>query len=108
MIKKTLQVVVIMCLLIAPGIADAAKGTVVLTKSGCDYYIVETFSGYAILQWYGGSYPSQGDILGGDFDSYGMKTLYNVSSGSETKVWVDSYWMPRSTAIEKYYEKCCR
>jgi hypothetical protein len=31
------------------GTAFAAKGVVVYTKSGCDYFIVETLSGYALL-----------------------------------------------------------
>lgn len=54
---------------------DAAKGVVVLYKAGCSYYIVETNLGFAILEWYGGSDPSEGDVLVGDYESYGMKTI---------------------------------
>ena len=35
--------------------AKAAKGVVVAYPSGCDYYIVETNRGYALLEWYGGN-----------------------------------------------------
>ena len=38
-----------------PGMAVAAKGVVAYSKSGCDYFIVETNSGYALLEWYGGN-----------------------------------------------------
>lgn len=75
-------------------------------KSGCDYYIVDADMGYAVLEWYGGNDPSEGDTLVGDFESYGMKNIYNVSTDSETKVWVEDYMLSKSSAVEKYYEKC--
>lgn len=86
--------------------AIAAKGVVVYIKSGCSYYIVETTMGYALLEWYGGSIPSRGDVLVGDFESYGMKDIYNVTADSETRVWVDNYWMSKSRVVERYFEKC--
>ena len=51
----------------------AAKGEVVLKKSGCDYFIVETYMGYDLLEWYGGNDPDEGDILSGNFESYGFE-----------------------------------
>lgn len=76
------------CLLFTPVVANAAKGVVVLYKSGCSYYIVETNLGYAILEWYGGNDPSEGDVLVGDYETYGMKDIYNLTADAETKVWV--------------------
>jgi len=92
--------------LLLPSSANAAKGVVVYYKSGCDYYIVDANMGYVVLEWYGGNDPSEGDTLAGDFESYGMKEIYNVSADSETKVWVEDYMLSKDSAIEKYYEKC--
>ncbi len=87
-------------------VAFAAKGEVVLIRSGCSYYLVESPMGHSLLEWYGGNVPRQGDVLVGDFESYGMKTIYNLSVESETRVWVDDYYLPRTRAIEKLYKKC--
>lgn len=84
----------------------AAKGMVVYIKSGCSSYIVETNMGFAILEWFGGGMPLQGNVLTGDFESFGMKDVYNLSQSSETKVWVDRYWMSKDQVIKRYSEKC--
>jgi len=84
----------------------AAKGVVVYYKSGCDYYIVETNMGYSLLEWYGGNDPSEGDTLVGNYESYGMKTIYNLTVNSETKVWVEDYQLSKDSVLEKYYDKC--
>ena len=100
------SLLVVACLLFTPVVANAAKGVVVLYKSGCSYYIVETNLGYAILEWYGGNDPSEGDVLVGDYETYGMKDIYNLTADAETKVWVEDFWLSKSRAIEKYYDKC--
>ena len=86
--------------------AIAAQGKVVFKKSGCDYYIVETNMGFALLEWFGGNDPDVGDTIVGDFEKYGMKTLHNLTRDSETKVWVEDFWLSKNRAIEKYVEKC--
>ena len=93
-------------LLAAIGVAHAATGTVVFRKSSCDYYVVETITGYAVLEWYGGNDPAKGDVLAGDFESYGMKEVFNLTADSETQVWVEEYWLSRRKAIEVVYTKC--
>ena len=94
------------CLFMPFDDASAAKGVVVAYPSGCDYYIVETNRGYALLEWYGGNDPSEGDTLVGDFEGYGMKTIYNITADRETRVWVEDYMLSESSAIEQYYEQC--
>jgi hypothetical protein len=85
----------------------AAKGTVALVVKGCDYYVVDAPLGYAVLEWYGGNVPQKGDVLAGDFESYGMKDLYNLSkNGAETRVWVENYWLSKSRAIDIINDKC--
>lgn len=82
------------------------KGTVKYTSGSCSWYLVETPSGFSLLEWFGGNTPSKGDVIVGDYESYGMKKLYNLTRDSETKVWVDNYWLSKDSAIEKFYEKC--
>src|SRR5690606_27497173 len=101
--KKAIVAVV---LLLSPAAAFAAKGEIVYYKSGCDYFLVETNMGYALLQWYGGYDPSKGDVVAGDFESYGFKDIYNLTADRETRVWVEDYWLSRTRAIEKYFDKC--
>ena len=94
-------------LLASTGMSWSAEGVVVLNKSGCSSrYVVETTMGYAILEWYGGNDPVEGSKMVGDFESYGMKTIYNASSGSEARVWVEDYFLSKSSVIEKMREFC--
>jgi len=88
------------------GTAFAAKGEVVYKKSGCDYFIVETNIGYAILEWYGGNDPDEGDIIVGNFESYGFEDIYNLPADSDLRVWVEDYWLSWEDALELYFEHC--
>lgn len=81
------------------------KGEVVFSKSDCDYYIVETSLGYSLLEWYGGFYQDEGDIIYGNLNNYGFKDITN-DSGRSGKVWIDDWMLSESSAIEKYYDKC--
>jgi hypothetical protein len=56
-------------------LAFAEKGEVVKRISGCDYYVVEAPSGYAVLEWYGGNDPDRGDSVTGNFRVYGFHTF---------------------------------
>lgn len=101
--KKWILAVMIV---IAPLSAQASRGEIVLYPSGCDYYIVDADLGFAVLEWYGGNDPFEGDVIVGDFESYGMKNIYNLTRGSETRVWVEDYMLSRDSAIETLYDKC--
>lgn len=84
----------------------AGKGDVTHTLSGCDYFLVETSNGFALLEWYGGNDPYIGDIVVGAFESYGMKEIYNTTAEQELNVWVDDFWLSKEDALEKLYEEC--
>ena len=92
--------------IVATPVANAAKGVVVYYKSGCDYYVVETDKGFSLLEWYGGNDPSEGDVIVGDYEAYGMKDIYNLTADSETTVWVEEFWLSKSSVIEQYYDQC--
>jgi hypothetical protein len=73
MMLKSTSILLALCLVsvICPRPAYAAStGAVVKRISGCDYFMVNTSGGYAILEWYGGHDPDSGDLLIGKFDTY--------------------------------------
>jgi hypothetical protein len=86
--------------------AWAASGVVVHKPSSCDYFLVETTRGIALLEWYGGNDPDEGDRIVGDFESYGMKRVYNTTADAELRVYVEDYLLSEDDAIEKLYEEC--
>ena len=91
-----------------PAHADAIEGTVVYNKSGCrSRYVVETTLGYAILEWYGGYDPSEGDVLAGEINSYGFKDLYNITKKQSAQVWIEDYLLSKSRLQEKFFKKFC-
>lgn len=90
----------------APTSTYAAKGVVVLKLSCCDWFLVDAPGGYALLEWYGGNEPERGDVIAGDFESYGFKDLYNLTSDDELRVWVEDYWLGKSDALEQISEQC--
>ena len=87
-------------------IAEAARGIVVYKRGSRDYGIVNGRAGFALLEWYGGNEPSEGDELAGNLASYGMKTLRNVTADVDTIVSVEEYGLSRSSAIERYGSYC--
>lgn len=93
-------------LLIVAGNLFAAKGKVTHRTSGCDYFIVETTSGFALLELYGYGDPDKGDVIVGDFESYGMKKIYNATKEKEISVWVDNFWMDKEDALEELFDHC--
>jgi hypothetical protein len=95
----------ILLTLLSP-LVSAAKGTVVYYKSGCSHYIVQTNQGYALLEWYGGNDPNEGDTLVGDYEAYGMKDIYNSTADAETKVWVDDFLLTKDRVVDSYFEQC--
>jgi hypothetical protein len=104
--RKSLIVILFFAAILLPTLANAAKGVVVYNKPGCSYYIVETNLGYALLQWFGGNYPREGNALVGDFESYGFKDIYNITADAETRVWVQEYWLSKEDVIARYFENC--
>lgn len=88
------------------GSTISGYATVVYRKSGCDYMILENSSGYIIGEWMGGNDPDNGDKFSGNFNSFGTKDFYNISRGSNTRLWIDDYMLSKQSAIEKINEKC--
>jgi hypothetical protein len=54
-----------------------------------------------LLEWFGATiHPT---LVG---EPYGMKDLNVLPSGTDTRGWIDDYWLSRSKVEEKIREKC--
>mgnify|MGYP001573189037 CR=1 FL=1 len=83
---------------------DMDKGYVAYYRIGCDYFIVEYGYSYALMEWFGGRDPSEGDKIVGNFNGFGFEDIY--TEGKKTRVYIDDYLLSKSRATEKYFDKC--
>lgn len=102
---KRISALVILAALFCPA-AFAEKGEVVKRVSGCDYYMVDATSGYAILEWYGGNDPDEGDSITGNFKVYGFHTFFVGYNDVETRAYVEDWGLSRDSALEMLSDKC--
>ncbi len=86
--------------------AFAAKGVVTSKMSGCDYFVVSTSKGFDLLEWYGGYDPDKGDVLIGEFESYGMHEIYDATTEEGLNVWVEDYSLSKAGALENLVDQC--
>src|SRR5438270_10271898 len=98
-------IVALLVLLTTP-LVFAETGEVSKRISGCDYYVVDAPSGYAVLEWFGGHDPDEGDSILGSFQSYGMHTFFVGSSRSETRAYIEDWGLSEDDALEKLSEEC--
>ena len=69
------------------------RGEVVLSDPYCQYFVVETNSGYSILRSYNGYKPYEGSIVFGNLSNYGTRDFYDRSSGAIYTSEVIEYWL---------------
>ncbi|MFI5128641.1 MAG: hypothetical protein ACHQFX_01570 [Chitinophagales bacterium] len=69
------------------------RGEVVYSDSYCDYFVVETASGYTVIRSYSGYKPYEGSIVYGDLSFRGTADFYNRSSGVVFTGAVTDYWL---------------
>ena len=87
--------------------AAVISGTVVRRISGCDYFMVQTGSDYAVLEWFGGNDPDKDDVLLGNFNSYGFKTfLYADDEDKTSNLYVEEYGLNKTDALEQLIDYC--
>lgn len=110
MVRKLCPTLLALAFALAPWAeAKVSQGVVVYpTRPGCNYFIVRTISGYALLQlWSLTLYePETGDVIVGEFEGYGFKEVINLTQDTTYRVWVEDYWLSASRAAEKYVQKC--
>lgn len=81
------------------------RGVVAYTDFYCDLYIVETSRGYTVLRSYG-STPYVGDVMYGNFSSWGYRNFYNRSAGYIINGDVQEYWLSYFSARDYIAYNC--
>ena len=109
---RTLKVLIgfVFLLLLIPARNEAAvssaRGYVSHRISGCDYFLVQSVSGYDLLEWYGGHDPDKGDTLVGNFEAYGFHDVIDETADESAHLYTDSYGLSKSNALEKLVDSC--
>ncbi|GAC1619353.1 MAG: hypothetical protein NVS9B13_08530 [Candidatus Acidiferrum sp.] len=106
---KSISILLTLCLISAicpmPTYA-ASRGVVIKRISGCDYFMVNATGGYAVLECYGGHDPDSGDLLIGNFETYGMHDILDDTADETLTVWTEDYDLSRTRALEILLDKC--
>ena len=86
--------------------AKMSHGAVAYVPPSCDHFIMYSFTsyGYALLEWYGGNLPTEGENWIGNFESYGFHSLH--WDDDEMRVYVEDYMMNADDAMEELWERC--
>ncbi len=74
------------------------QGEVVYSDSYCNYFVVETYYGYTVIQAYGSYKPYEGSIVYGNFSNAGTRDMYNYSSRTVFTGTVTDYWLSYTEA----------
>ena len=82
--------------------AEAARGVVALIVDDKIVVqaddILEEYTGATTFETY--KNYNEGDVIYGDFNSYGIHTWYDDTTDEEIEVYVDEYWMTAEQAID--------
>ncbi|MCW3119514.1 MAG: hypothetical protein JWM28_3596 [Chitinophagaceae bacterium] len=82
------------------------RGDVVYSSPDCDFYIVDTYNGYAVVQSWNGYRPFEGTVLYGNFSSDGTRDFYDRANGILISGDVRDYWLTYSAAQQALDYNC--
>ncbi len=88
------------------GAGSSVSGVVSHRISGCDYFLVQTRSGYDLLEWYGDHDPDKGDTLVGKFEDYGFHNVLDETADENCHLYTEEYWLSKTDALEHLADKC--
>ena len=54
----------------------------------------------------GGNEPDGGDVVIGNFNSFGTKDFFNKSDGQDSRLYIDDYSLTEQGAYDKLRGKC--
>jgi hypothetical protein len=90
--------------------ATSVFGVVHFKPESCDYFTVLYKVGssykYAVLEWYGGYEPDEGDGIRGPLRSSGMHGFYDTDAEESLRAYVDEYDLDSSGAEDKVNDSC--
>ncbi len=90
-----------------PSVSFAEEAMVALYNTQCrDYFIAQSKTGYIFIQWYGGYEPKQGDVISGEFNSSGLKSVTYPGFSESEKIVVLDYALSKNEVLDQYIAKC--
>lgn len=88
------------------GAGSSVSGSVSHRISGCDYFLVQTRSGYDLLEWFGDYDPDKGDVLVGKYEEYGFHDVLDETADETSRIYTEEYWLSKTDALEHLTDKC--
>ena len=76
------------------------EGEVVYSDASCNYWVVETYNGYTVIQTNSYNKPYEGDLVYGNFSSRGTRDMYNFQGKFVFTGTVIEYWLSYSQALD--------
>jgi hypothetical protein len=76
------------------------EGEVVYSDPSCNYWVVETYDGYSVVNTYSGSKPYEGDFVYGNFSSRGTRDMYNYTGRFVFTGTLTDYWLTYNQAMD--------
>ncbi len=102
---KTVATVFLLATLGATGAqADLVAAELVADDTECSSsrMVFATAAGFSNTEWFGGL-MIEGQVYFADFESFGFTDVYDRSGNEVGRVWVDDFWVSKSTASQFCY-----
>lgn len=76
------------------------EGEVVYSDPSCNYWVVETYNGYTVIQSNSVNKPYEGDLVYGNFSKRGTRDMYNSQGRFVFTGSVIEYWLSYNEALD--------
>ncbi|MEP7236490.1 MAG: hypothetical protein ABI685_01440 [Ferruginibacter sp.] len=76
------------------------EGEVVYSDPSCNYWVVDTYNGYAVIQSSAYNKPYEGDLIYGNFSSRGTRDMYNFQGKFVFTGTAIEYWLTYNEALD--------
>ncbi len=76
------------------------EGEVVYSDPTCNYWVVETYNGYTVIQSSSFNKPYEGDLIYGNLSSRGTRDMYNFQGKFVFTGTAIEYWLSYSQALD--------
>jgi hypothetical protein len=75
-------------------------GEVVYSDPSCNYWVVETYNGYTVIQSSSVNQPYEGELIYGNFSNRGTRNMYNFQGRFVFTGTVIEYWLSYNEALD--------
>ncbi len=76
------------------------EGEVVYSDPSCNYWVIDTYNGYAVIRTNSSSQPYEGELIYGNFSNRGTRDMYNFQGKFVFTGTVIEYWLSYNQALD--------